>query len=403
MTRTAVALLLALLAALAGCRGRTPDPTPSQEPLAAAPAAAARPDEASAGEGSDRDEPVRPASTRLGLDSRPAPRNVVLLIGDGMGPVHESLGSRWVHGDDGRLRMQRAPHRSMMATHAANAAVTDSASSATSMSTGVKVDYEAVAVALPGDGSPLETVVEQFLAAGRSAGLVTTSRLTHATPAAYAAHVPVRWDEPTIAAQMLALRPTVLFGGGGNGVTAQTAMRAGYSVATDVAGLEALGAEPPPWALVIGREHVPYVGERTPEIPSLPSMTLRALELLDTRPGGFFLMVEGARIDHAAHNNDIARMLPELAEFDEALGVVLRWSEDRDDTLVVLTSDHECGGLSGLGEAAAGVLPEVAWSTTGHTGVPVSVYGWGPYGDAVRGVEDNTDIYWLSRWPLDGR
>lgn len=322
---------------------------------------------------------------------------MILFIGDGMGPVHEDLGSRWVHGRPDALRMQAAPHRSMVATRCLDREITDSAAAATAMSTGQLVNYEAVAVTP--DGTPIETVAEELIEAGISVGMVTTSRLTHATPASYLAHVPRRYDEDVIAPQMLAQGAELLFGGGGPGMTPATLQAAGYAVATNAAEMASLDGDAEAWATLIGRSHLPYVADGLGDAPTLAAMTDRALTLLESR-GRFFLMVEGARIDHASHNNDIARMLPEMAGFDDAIGVALAWASDRDDTLIMVTADHECGGLSVVSHAAAGELPEVAWSTGGHTGVPVSLYGWGPFGHAVEGVDANTDIYWLSRWML---
>lgn len=343
---------------------------------------------------------LAPDAARLGLTGAP-PRNVVLLIGDGMGPVHETAGSHWVHGADRQLRMQQAPYQGSAATACADREITDSAAAATAMSTGVHVNYEVVAVALPGDGSPLPTVLEQFLDAGRPAGMVTTTRLSHATPASYAAHVPVRYAEELIVPQVLETQPTLIFGGGGRGMTASAAQEAGYTVATTAEELADLPDDAERWALVVGRSHVPYVADGRGTAPDLATMTTRALHLLDKPDGpGFFLLVEGGRIDHASHNNDIDRMLPEMDDFDDALGAVLEWADGREDTLVLLTADHECGGLSIDTPAGQGEIPEVSWSTGGHTAADVNVYGWGPFGDRVMHVRDNRDIYWLSRWPL---
>lgn len=339
-------------------------------------------------------------SDPLGLRSRAAPRNVVLLIGDGMGPVHEEAASRWLHGAPERLVMHGAPHRTTVTTHCATEKITDSAAAATAMATGRKVAYEAVSVRLPGDGAPLETVLEEHLGAGRVAGLVSTSRLTHATPAAYAAHVPNRWEEHTIAEQMLASGTTLLFGGGGRGMTEGAASAAGYAVATDAASMRALDPSADKWAFFFGGSHLPFVDDGARGAPTLAEMTSAAIALLDARQSGFFLVVEGARIDHASHSNNLALMLPEVAALDDALATVLEWAAERQDTLVLLTADHETGGLSLVEHGEAGTLPAVEWSTLGHTETPVNLYAWGPFADVIVRARDNTDLYALSRWPL---
>ncbi len=328
------------------------------------------------------------------------PRNVIFLIADGMGPVHERAASLYLHGEPGRLRMHQAPVSGMMTTHAADAEITDSAASATAFATGQKANYEAVSVH-PETGLPLRTVLEDYQEAGYATGLVTTSRISHATPAAFFAHVPSRYDERLIVDQLLERKPTLIFGGGTRGLTQRRLTAAGYTTTETEAEMRRLGADESPWAMIYGRGHVPYVSDGLGAAPELSEMTEVALRLLENSEPGFFLMIEGARIDHASHNNDLIRMLPEMAGFDDALGVVLEWAENREDTLVFLTADHECGGLEIVAEAPRRQLSEVTWSTTGHTAVPVNFYAWGPFADRASAIRDNVDVYPLIRWPLE--
>ena len=393
MTRILVASLL-----LAGCRCPGPSspasgPTVIDEALSVAePSPGPAPE---AAEGSSETAAADPP-----IAERAPPRNVVLLIGDGMGPEHERAASLFMHGEANGLRMHSAPVRTMITTHAADASITDSAASAAAFATGHKVNYEVVSLH-PETGEPLPTVLEELSAAGFETGLVTTSRISHATPAAFAAHAPSRYDEHEIWEQMLQTRPTLLFGGGTPGLTPDRLAEAGYQVSGSADEMLALDPAADQWSMIHGRDHIPYVLDGLGDSPSLPLMTQRALALLEDAEQGFFLMIEGARIDHASHDNDFERMIPELLAFDESLGVVLDWAAERNDTLVLLTADHECGGLSIIDESRQGQLSRVDWSTTGHTGVPVNLYAWGPYASEAAELGDNTEVHRLLRWPID--
>lgn len=385
-------LVLSVVFAGCACPGNRPEPEPTSPPQAEQePRAAPSQVETADPEGSS--EPG-------GRDDEPAPTNVIILIGDGMGPVHERAASLFRYGSADGLRMQQAPTRTTITTHAADAEITDSAASAAAFATGRKVNYEAVSVD-PVTGEAIPTVLEQFRDAGFATGLVTTSRISHATPAAFAAHVPSRYDEREIWVQMLETRPNLLFGGGTPGLTRSRLQDAGYAAATNADEMSELDPAAERWAMIYGRDHIPYVFDGPTAAPSLSEMTSRALSLLSIQDRGFFLMIEGARIDHASHDNDLERMVPEMLAFDDALGRVLQWVAGRDDTLVLLTADHECGGLSIVREAQQGTLSRVEWSTTGHTAVPVNLYAWGPFAHRAASLRDNTEVYGLLRWPLD--
>jgi alkaline phosphatase len=262
------------------------------------------------------------------------------------------------------------------------------------MATGVKVNNSVISMAVPGDGGPLETILEHFKARGKATGLVTTSIVSHATPAAFGAHEPTRANYSRIVADYLRdARPEVLFGGA-KYITEQMALDAGYLVVNDRAEMQALDTE----ALSrvsgqFGGDHMPYEYRGLGALPHLSEMTGTALNILDNDPDGFFLMVEGARIDHAGHVNDITRTVAEMAEFHRAVEAALAWSASNPDTLIIVTADHETGGLSVLSAGGIGNAPTVTWSTTGHTGTNVPVYGRGPNAERVVDPMDNTGIY----------
>jgi alkaline phosphatase len=331
---------------------------------------------------------------------------VILVIGDGMGFAHVEAARLYAGAP---LAFEAAPHRGCMSTHSATRNVpTDSAASATAISTGRKVFNTALSVALPGDGSDLDTLVEYFHREGKAAGLVTTSYLTDATPGAMAAHALLRVQLADIAGDYLEdTRPEVLLGGGGNELDPMAAAAAGYSVVTDRTALQAL--VPTPGGLVAGLfgesvDGMPYEWDHAEgldpgydTLPFLREMTAVALDLLATDPDGFFLLVEQENTDRAGHSEGsgperIGRDVFAVLELDAAVSELLAFAQGRDDTLIVVTADHETGGLDVLADLGAGELPEVSWATTDHTPALVPVYAWGPNASILAGCVDNTDL-----------
>ena len=319
-------------------------------------------------------------------------RNVILCIGDGMGPGQVEAGRCY---KGAPLVFEAFPFQARVSTLAAGGVVTDSAAAATALATGYKAADGVVSQALPGDGADRETVLETYARLGKSTGLVTTSYLTDATPAGFGAHASSRYDQTKIASDYLArTRPNVLFGGGGNSLWAEDAAAAGYRVAGDAAGLLALRDAPEDHvAGLFGWGALPYVYDGLDGLPSLTQMADVALARLSRDPDGFFLMVEGGRIDHACHANDILRCVTEVAAFDEAVRRICAWASNRVDTLVLVTADHETGGLRVVGDRGAGACPDVTWSTGGHTGASVGAYGLGANASRVGLLTDNTEVH----------
>ena len=122
-------------------------------------------------------------------------------------------------------------------------------------------------------------------------------------------------------------------------------------------------------------------------------MTVKALDILDADPDGFFLLVENENIDESGHGNHIQRHVAATVEFDKAVENTLNWAADRNDTLIIVTSDHECGGLTVLNHRGPGLYPDVVWSTTGHTQAAVPIYARGPRSERFVGTLDNTDFF----------
>jgi len=324
----------------------------------------------------------------------PARTNVVLLIGDGMGFEQVRAAGIWAHGREGTLSFEQLPHQGRVTTQAALGETTDSAAAATAMATGTKVGVGVISVEIPGSGRDLPTVLEHARSMGKSTGLVTTTFIAHATPAAFAAHTVNRGRfEEIVQDYLTGSRPNLLFGGA-RYMTSDLARAAGYVVVSDLAEMSRLEAQTADFVSgQFGVGNMPYEVDGLGPLPHLSEMTATALAILGRDPEGFFLMVEGGRIDHAGHSNSIERVIGETIEFSNAARVVVDWATGRDDTLIIVTADHETGGLEVQGNNGRMALPTVSWSTTTHTSQQVPVYAWGAHASSVLEISDNTEIY----------
>lgn len=324
-------------------------------------------------------------------------RIVILMIGDGMGRGQLEATSYYVHGEPEALAMYGLPVRGELTTGGPSG-ITDSAAAATAMATGV-FTFNA-RVGTDRDGQAVETLVELAHAEGLPAGIVTTASLAHATPGAFTAHELSRHDYVAIADdQILETRPEVMLGGGAQYVLpsgpgsersddglVDELEAAGYEIVADATELAGASGERVFGAFAT--DHMTYVRERaagSPE-PRLPDMAMKAIDLLDRDPDGFFLMIEGARIDMAGHGNDLGNTLGETEDFDRTVDRVAAWAAGRDDVTLIVTADHECGGLEVVAPAAVGVEPQVSWRWGNHTNARVDVFAGGPLADTFDGA-----------------
>ena len=303
-----------------------------------------------------------------------APKNLILIIGDGMGPQQVGMLELFARKSPSRpfgdtptafARMAEVGEVGLSLHDPHEFLVTDSACSATQLATGQPAPVEALGV--DASGNRVQTVLEMAMARGMATGLVSDTRLTHATPAAFASHVPSRADENTIASQMLATGPDVMMSGGRRHFLPQSAegskrtddrdllqeaRDAGYSVVTTRDELAAAGSK------MLGLFATSGMADAITELntrdragrtePSLTQMAMAAIERLDDDEDGFFLMIESGQIDWAGHANDAGWLLHEMIRAEEMLVAVLDWVEANGDTLLVVTADHETGGF-GLG------------------------------------------------------
>lgn len=316
------------------------------------------------------------------------PKNVILLIADGTGPAHMTV-TKHLRGE--QFRIGTMPVVGLATTQCADRAVTDSAAGATALATGFKTNYEMVSLD-PATGAPLETVLERAEKAGKATGLVTTAGFWDATPAAFAAHVKHRSEALEIARQMLASGVDVVAGSGMQrfGVDkippfADFVASVKYTGITTRAELDA--ARGTKLLAVFPAQ------ERDMDVPEapLPVLAKWAIDRLEDDPQGFFLMIEHEGTDSSSHQNQTADVRKALISFDEAVGVALDFAQKRGDTLVVVTADHETGGLR-LSETKQLARLRLEWSTTDHTATAVHVFAYGPGSAAFAGFQDNTDV-----------
>lgn len=322
------------------------------------------------------------------------PRNVILFIGDGMG--FEQVKAAGCY-SGAALSFESLPYRAQATTYSANSAITDSAASGTALATGVKVNNAVVSMAFPGDGRELQTTLEFSKALGKRTGLITTTFLTHATPATFGAHTTDRNNYPEIGTDYLnQTLPNILFGGGANGLSPSAATAKGYAVAEDTTQFTQLSPALAYLSAQFGTTYMPYEYDYVSggyPYPHLSAMVTKALTSLNYGANGFFLMVEGGMIDQAGHGTNLQRNIHETLELSRAVQVALTWAGGRTDTLILVTADHETGGLKVTQDNGPGSYPTVTWTTTGHTGANVPVYAWGKDAQLVTGILDNTDIH----------
>lgn len=336
---------------------------------------------------------------RLSLVADQPIKNVIFMIGDGTGIAQLYSGQLHEVGSDGYLHAQRLPITGIVKTYSEDNLITDSASGTTAYSCGIKTDNGVIAQ--DSDGNECVTLMELAQQAGMKTGLVATSGVTHATPASFATHIDSRNKYSEIAEQMVESEVDVIFGGGLE-----------YFIPSDSAGsnredqLNLLSSlRDQGYSVVLDRQAMveedseQIVGLFSPSgmpsenrVPSLAEMTNKAVESLSSNENGFFLMVEGSQIDWGGHANETPYVVREVKDFDDAIGVVLTFAQENPGTLVIITADHETGGMTINGVNRENTIVDIAWTSTGHTGTPIPLMAYGPHAVEFSGWWDNTDI-----------
>lgn len=326
--------------------------------------------------------------------------NIIYMISDGMGVAHISAAQ--IAKDYKPLNMERADYVGLCKTNSANSRVTDSAAAGTALATGHKTNNGMIGMTPDSVAHP--SIRERAELAGMPTGIVVTYPVTNATPATFVGHVPNRHWEDDIATYYISNEVDVIIGGGSKRFDQRadgrnlldTLSARGYVVAKELAEIEAVES---------GKVVVLPTEDSTPSYlhgrgDFLPNATAKALEILSNNAresgSGFFLMVEGSQIDGKAHGHDLEGMLAEIYDFDAAVNVAFDYADEHPGTLVVVTADHETGGLTIVNGNRKFDIHDLevdfAWTTGGHTGGMVPIFAYGTGAENFSGVLDNTDL-----------
>lgn len=322
-------------------------------------------------------------------------KNIIYLIGDGMGL--SSVSMMMVESGYDSTIFDKADNVALQKTYSADNRVTDSAASGTALASGHKTNN--THIGCTPDGKAVESLFDVAKAEGKATGVVVTTYLQHATPAAFYAHTESRHNYELITEQLLHSSLDVAIGGGmgffnkvyGDKVQ-DNIEKQGFTLAQEFSAVAEHRGDSRLLALLaeweVGSNSGTYLADATHE----------ALRILEHRGGdeGFVLMVEGSLIDGMGHANDANAQQIEMQGFMGAIEVAVAYAEEHEDTLVVVTADHETGGLSIVSADANFNLSEQGveyrWTTKGHSGVMIPIYLYGAKSEAINGIVENTDI-----------
>lgn len=324
------------------------------------------------------------------------PRNIILLIGDGMGLAHVAAA---MHDATEPLVLESFPVIGLQKTHSASHVITDSGAGATAMACGLKT-YNS-AIGMDRDTVPGRNLMEYAQDQGKSTGIVVTSSLVNATPAAFVAHQVYRGFQEAIAADYMKLDLDYIVGGGMVYFTNrfsdernlwQEFKQRGYLVSSfSKQSFKKFSTHMPEKAVYFTAHDtpLPYFQGRD----YLPQAAEHGIRVLNQNSNGFFLMIEGSQIDHAGHAKNLGYLLSEMRDFNETLKAVMEFAEQDGETLVVVTSDHATGGLVIENGKPGKSRVRASFSTKHHTADMVPVYAYGPGAEIFSGIYENTDIF----------
>ncbi|MEY4929679.1 MAG: hypothetical protein RI909_403 [Bacteroidota bacterium] len=320
------------------------------------------------------------------------PKNIILMVGDGMGTAQIYAG---LTGNKGKLNLERCTTVGFHKNQASDNYVTDSAAGATAFACGQKTYNGAIGV--DASGKPIATILEIAERNGLATGLVATCSITHATPACFISHQPSRSLDEAIALDFLKTDVDVFIGGGrkyfsqrSDGLNLNDSLKAkGYQIANTISEVQQV-TQGKLAAFLAEEQQAKFSDGRGDE---LVKSTEAAIRLLKGNKKGIFMMIEGSQIDWGGHNNDTYYIINEMIDFDQAVGKVLDFAAADGNTLVVITADHETGGFSIIGGDMATGKVEGKFTTGSHTGVMIPVFAFGPGAEQFSGIYQNTDIF----------
>ncbi len=319
-------------------------------------------------------------------------KNIILLIGDGMGLTQAYAAYT---ANRGQLNLFQMRNLGLSVTTAADAYGTDSAAGGTAMATGQKTANRAVGVDTT--GRPLKSLAIHAAESKKKTAIVAACDLTDATPASFYAHQAERSSGGAIAQDLLSSPIDMLVGSGrhhfeaaSNGTTVKAQLQQkGYTVTHDMPAF--LASDAPKLIALVDDSVTRSVLKGRGNF--LSAAFNKVTQRYADDAYGFFLMLEGSQIDWGGHGNNLPQVITENMDFDLVVGEALRFADADGETLVIVTADHETGGLSLLnGDIATGSVTG-EFSTDDHTGIPVPVYAYGPHAQNFRGIYQNTEIF----------
>ena len=344
--------------------------------------------------------------------------SVILMIGDGMGPEHVKFAKLVEVGENGNLSMESALLHLSVITNNSLGFITDSAAAGTALATGYKTTNGKIAYLT--NGSEAKSILEIAQEMDKATGVVTTTYVQHATPACFMTHVSSRSMYNEIARQIIEESEVdVILGGGDKYFTEEQyelMETSGYAIARERDSMNAISTGK--LFGIFSDSHMPYEVDRNQTTtPSLAEMTQKALELVSQDEDGFFLMVEGGRIDHAGHANNKVNVAMETIAFDQAIAVAIDYVKKHENTILIVTADHETGELLVVDHSLSSSVPisgmtheenttlrleriediTIEWGSDDHSATYVPFYGFGTAFENITSNEiiDNTQVFHL--------
>ncbi|MDG1023764.1 MAG: alkaline phosphatase [Flavobacteriaceae bacterium] len=328
-------------------------------------------------------------SCQLGFTQEKTP-NIILMIGDGMGLTQISSG---MYANNNSTALEGFEFIGLSKTYASNQLITDSAASGTAMATGVKT-YNG-AIGIDPQKRPQKSILQYCQEKGYSTALLATSSIVHATPASFYAHVKSRNQYEDIALQLSEDRVDLFIGGGRKHFNKRKDKRDLIQEMTSYEFVNSLKQLKSSDAQKIG--YLTYSDEPPKKLegrkPALEDMAVASIEKMESLGKPFFMMIEGSQIDWGGHANEMQYVLTEFKEFNTTIARVLEYAKADGNTLVIVTADHETGGLALTGGNLKKSLARGSFNTEGHTATMVPVFSYGPTAKAFSGIYENTAIF----------
>lgn len=318
------------------------------------------------------------------------PQNIILLIGDGMS-IPQICASMLTQ--ESPTSFEQFPVTGLVKTHSKSHRITDSAAGGTAIATGHKTNNGMIG--MNADSIAVPSMLEIFSDRGMKTGVIATSYITHATPASFVAKNINRNNYEEIAADFAnSDKVDLLIGGGRNhfnkrkdNVNLIEKMQSdGWNYYDTLINVDTSANK---IIILADNDHLPPYSMRGNFLPEATSLALRNLK----NENGFFLMVEGSQIDFACHDKDSTYLINEMNDFNNTINVVLEFAEENPNTLVIVTADHETGGLTIIDPDENYTKTNLHFSNGSHTPLLVPIFAFGPEANRFTGIMDNTDIF----------